>query len=117
MRTKLQEFAGLLAFASLIVESGLAKERPAEKSEKPMIEVCFVLDTTGSMSGLIEGAKQKIWSIARKQQARAELQTRIQKLNQEREDYLARERKRLAEKGKSDSFDDKVAQIIRDQAA
>src|SRR5438876_869784 len=64
MRTKLQEFAGLLAFASLIVESGLAKERPAEKSEKPRIEVCFVLDTTGSMSALIEGAKQKIWSIA-----------------------------------------------------
>ena len=28
------------------------------------MEVCFVLDTTGSMSGLIEGAKQKIWSIA-----------------------------------------------------
>jgi hypothetical protein len=23
-----------------------------------------VLDTTGSMGGLIEGAKQKIWSIA-----------------------------------------------------
>jgi Mg-chelatase subunit ChlD len=37
----------------------------AEKSQtKPRIEVCFVLDTTGSMSGLIEGAKQKIWSIA-----------------------------------------------------
>jgi uncharacterized protein YegL len=31
---------------------------------KPRIEVCFVLDTTGSMTGLIEGAKQKIWSIA-----------------------------------------------------
>src|SRR5262249_18124702 len=31
---------------------------------KPRIEVCFVLDTTGSMDGLIEGAKQKIWSIA-----------------------------------------------------
>lgn len=28
------------------------------------IDVAFVLDTTGSMSGLIEGAKQKIWSIA-----------------------------------------------------
>ena len=27
-------------------------------------EVVFVLDTTGSMSGLIEGAKQKIWSLA-----------------------------------------------------
>jgi Mg-chelatase subunit ChlD len=30
----------------------------------PRIEVCFVLDTTGSMGGLIEGAKMKIWSIA-----------------------------------------------------
>src|SRR5689334_7597217 len=28
------------------------------------IEVCFVLDTTGSMGGLIDGAKRKIWSIA-----------------------------------------------------
>ncbi|MFO1511317.1 MAG: VWA domain-containing protein [Verrucomicrobiota bacterium] len=36
----------------------------AEKPAKPRMEVCFVLDTTGSMSGLIEGAKQKIWSIA-----------------------------------------------------
>ena len=27
-------------------------------------EVVFVLDTTGSMTGLIEGAKQKIWSLA-----------------------------------------------------
>lgn len=33
---------------------------------RPRIEVTFVLDTTGSMSGLIEGAKQKIWSIASK---------------------------------------------------
>ena len=30
----------------------------------PRVEVAFVLDTTGSMSGLIEGAKSKIWSIA-----------------------------------------------------
>ena len=29
-----------------------------------MVEVAFVLDATGSMSGLIEGAKKKIWSIA-----------------------------------------------------
>ena len=28
------------------------------------VEACFVLDTTGSMSGLIEAAKQKIWFIA-----------------------------------------------------
>jgi Mg-chelatase subunit ChlD len=36
----------------------------ADAKARPRIEVCFVLDTTGSMSGLIEGAKQKIWSIA-----------------------------------------------------
>ena len=40
-----------------------AKTAPPPQS-KPRIEVCFVLDTTGSMGGLIEGAKQKIWSIA-----------------------------------------------------
>jgi hypothetical protein len=31
---------------------------------KPVVEVAFVLDTTGSMGALIEGAKRKIWSIA-----------------------------------------------------
>ena len=33
-------------------------------SGRARIEIMFVLDTTGSMSGLIEGAKKKIWSIA-----------------------------------------------------
>ena len=28
------------------------------------VDVVFVLDTTGSMSGLIQAAKEKIWSIA-----------------------------------------------------
>lgn len=36
----------------------------AQTATKPRIEVLFALDTTSSMSGLIEGAKQKIWSIA-----------------------------------------------------
>ncbi|MCC7389741.1 MAG: VWA domain-containing protein [Phycisphaerales bacterium] len=64
---------------ALLAASGLAQEtvqRPAEVRpqtvitepalilEQPAIEVVFVLDTTGSMGGLIEGAKQKIWSIA-----------------------------------------------------
>jgi Mg-chelatase subunit ChlD len=31
---------------------------------RPKIEVVFVLDTTGSMGGLIQAAKEKIWSIA-----------------------------------------------------
>jgi hypothetical protein len=33
-------------------------------NEKPKVEAVFVLDTTGSMSGLIQAAKEKIWSIA-----------------------------------------------------
>lgn len=33
-------------------------------SQKPKVDVVFVLDTTGSMSGLIQTAKEKIWSIA-----------------------------------------------------
>ena len=35
-----------------------------ETQQRPRIEVAFVLDTTGSMSGLIQAAKEKIWSIA-----------------------------------------------------
>ncbi len=33
-------------------------------SDRPKVEVVFVLDTTGSMGGLIQAAKEKIWSIA-----------------------------------------------------
>ena len=51
--------SALLAFW----QPSFAKTPPTSQS-KPRIEVCFVLDTTGSMGGLIEGAKQKIWSIA-----------------------------------------------------
>jgi len=29
----------------------------------PALEMVFVLDTTGSMGGLIDGAKQRIWGI------------------------------------------------------
>ena len=35
----------------------------ATKNKQKSLEMVFVLDTTGSMGGLIEGAKQKIWSI------------------------------------------------------
>ena len=33
----------------------------ADPPAKPRVEVVFVLDTTGSMSGLIQTAKTKIW--------------------------------------------------------
>jgi FtsZ-binding cell division protein ZapB len=39
-----------------------AQQQP--QAAQPQIEVVFVLDTTGSMSGLLEGAKRKIFSIA-----------------------------------------------------
>jgi Mg-chelatase subunit ChlD len=33
------------------------------RNETPTLEMVFVVDTTGSMGGLIEGAKQRIWGI------------------------------------------------------
>ena len=52
----------LLLAASHLAAADTPSTKPAPA--KPRIEVCFVLDTTGSMGGLIEAAKQKIWSIA-----------------------------------------------------
>jgi hypothetical protein len=67
-------FAAPLAFAEAPTSQVAPKQeqpapvKPAQDAQKPdsrpQIEVVFVLDTTGSMSGLIEGAKQKIFSIA-----------------------------------------------------
>ncbi len=37
---------------------------PPDGPTAPQLEVVFVLDTTGSMSGLIKSAKERIWSIA-----------------------------------------------------
>ena len=47
--------ASIVVVASCVISSANAK---------PAVEVAFVLDTTGSMAQLIEGAKRKIWSIA-----------------------------------------------------
>src|SRR5438309_12092008 len=48
-----------LALTALSLSAGLSSA-----VAKPAVEVAFVLDTTGSMGGLLEGAKKKIWSIA-----------------------------------------------------
>jgi Mg-chelatase subunit ChlD len=53
-----------LIIAIAISWSQILNAKTQTSEAKPRIEVCFVLDTTGSMGGLIEGAKQKIWSIA-----------------------------------------------------
>src|SRR5712671_7973185 len=57
LRHVMQAF--VLAFA---LAPAIAATAPA--AARPVVEVAFVLDTTGSMGPLIEGAKRKIWSIA-----------------------------------------------------
>lgn len=55
-----------LAVPTLAMLAGLplvAPAAPQPAAKKPQVEVVFCLDTTGSMGGLIEGAKNKIWSI------------------------------------------------------
>lgn len=44
------------------------EQRPPKvmtSAAKPQVDVVFVLDTTGSMNAMLEGAKRKIWEIAR----------------------------------------------------
>ena len=82
MRTKIIAFA-LFAFTGAVVvgyghgrQWGAPPPAPIDpvpvvlpavdpiSNQRPKVEVVFVLDTTGSMSGLIAAAKEKIWSIA-----------------------------------------------------
>lgn len=51
-----------LVTAALLLPA-LPASAQAPRTNKPTLEMVFVVDTTGSMGGLIEGAKQKIWSI------------------------------------------------------
>ena len=51
----------------LIQQAGAIQTTPTTTlapAQSPRIEVVFVLDTTSSMSGLIQAAREKIWSIA-----------------------------------------------------
>lgn len=59
MRSRIMLRSLVFALAALPLSAGLSSA-----IAKPVVEVAFVLDTTGSMGGLIEGAKRKIWSIA-----------------------------------------------------
>ncbi|MCI0536960.1 MAG: VWA domain-containing protein [Verrucomicrobiales bacterium] len=62
MKTRMLQ--SLIISVSLLIPAGvLAADKP-EKPSSPEIEVAFVLDTTGSMGGLIQAAKEKIWAIA-----------------------------------------------------
>lgn len=69
-------FNALLLCAVLLIVFGFTRsgadvndEKPKEivndknPNERKTLEMVFALDTTGSMGGLIEGAKQRIWGI------------------------------------------------------
>ena len=62
---------GLTLAAVIYYPQLMAKNVPTQQPVQPRavvhdakVDVVFVLDTTGSMSGLIQTAKEKIWSIA-----------------------------------------------------
>ncbi len=55
-------FAAIAGVCCLSLGAG-AEQKPADIEARPKIDVVFALDTTSSMSGLIQGAKTKVWSI------------------------------------------------------
>jgi len=55
-----------VAIATAWVFNGAEEPRIARvelRSDGPSMEMVFILDTTGSMGGLLSGAKQRIWGI------------------------------------------------------
>src|SRR5207249_6913916 len=67
MRSMLRGTAALLAVAGLCLglpAKAADKKEEKKPAKKPQVEVVFCLDTTGSMSGLIDAAKKKIWTIS-----------------------------------------------------
>lgn len=84
-----------LTHASAKSPAKIAVDPPATTvpADAPRIEVVFVLDTTGSMSGLIEGAKQKIWSIANQMltaEPRPEIRIGLVGYRDREDDYVTR---------------------------
>src|ERR1700680_2171424 len=56
---------GLVLLGGLLTAGVVRADDPAPKpAARPEVEVVFCLDTTGSMGGLINAAKQKIWAIS-----------------------------------------------------
>jgi hypothetical protein len=62
----MKKFFATLIAASLLVGISSVAYSAEGVDVGPKVEVTFVLDTTSSMSQLIEGAQQKIWAIARR---------------------------------------------------
>lgn len=54
----------LLAASANAADKTAATDSVVQPVRKKRVEIVFALDTTGSMGGLIDGAKKKIWAIA-----------------------------------------------------
>src|SRR5947209_13265312 len=60
-----QSCAGLVVTVGFFTALSAPADEPARQpAVRPEVEVVFCLDTTGSMGGLINTAKQKIWAIS-----------------------------------------------------
>ncbi len=70
MKKILYGFLSFLLLNTFVMSAASASEQNANnqaalsKNNNDFVDVVFVLDTTGSMASLIDGAKKKIWSIA-----------------------------------------------------
>ncbi len=56
--------SSLLSGAVLAAPPAVDGQAAVRTEDRPVLDVVFALDTTGSMGGLLEGAKQRVWSIA-----------------------------------------------------
>jgi Mg-chelatase subunit ChlD len=64
MSTLIRLGKGILVFAATLFTGDTQSDEAAKRPARPEVEVVFCLDTTGSMGGLIDAAKKKIWSIS-----------------------------------------------------
>jgi Mg-chelatase subunit ChlD len=76
MKSYFRQTSLILAMVFALTSIGYAQKRPVKSigqatdtptkivpDKRDTLEMVFVLDTTGSMGGLIDGAKQRIWGI------------------------------------------------------
>jgi hypothetical protein len=57
-------FLALAAVGAGLTAGAVGAQVPKPDVARPVVEVVFVLDTTGSMGGLIHAAQEKVWAIA-----------------------------------------------------
>jgi len=54
---------GLLCVCAVVLVSFTIKAEPAVEEAKPVLQIAILLDTSGSMRGLIDQAKSQLWKV------------------------------------------------------